>query len=139
MKRSEMREQSSGWRKPRISLRSIRATNSTLLKLPPLERGNINLRQLEPFAVFGALIRKAAMPIRFNPGRVISSNCVNQASTFRKASAYLLYSPLKLIAATDLVVFAPTDQIDKTILRTLRLGRRFRLNEMLGGQPIWLA
>jgi hypothetical protein len=46
------------------------------LKLPPLERSDIGVTQLEPFAVLSTFGFEAPMPIRLDARRVVGANGV---------------------------------------------------------------
>ena len=86
-----------------------------LLKFSSLERRYIASGELKPFTVCRAFFREAAMPISFNPWRVIGSDRMNQTSAIGQSCANLLHSLFKLIATTNFVVRAPLDQVNKAI------------------------
>ena len=77
----------------------------TSLKFSTLERAHICNGQLEPFA-FRTSFGKPAVPVCFDTGRIVSSNCMFQCDFLRQGDANLFHAPLKLVAASDLVVTA---------------------------------
>ncbi len=74
-----------------------------LLKLAALERSHIRSGELEPFAI-RPLLREPAMPIRLNPGRIVSANSVEQLDFLGQSDADLLDPFFDFVAAANLVV-----------------------------------
>src|SRR5581483_7189048 len=76
-----------------------------LLILTALERGDVRRAQLKPLTI-GTAVGKPPMPVRFDARWVVRSDGVNQDCLLRQGNCNLLYTSLKFVAATDLVVSA---------------------------------
>lgn len=95
---------------------------SRLLEAPRLERRDIAHRQLEPLPVRSP-IGESPMPVGFDAGRVVRRNDVHKLGLVRQRDPDFLHPVLKLVAASDLVVSALLDQVDRFVSRSARWTR----------------
>ena len=81
------------------------STSYRLLELAPFERSDVVRSELEPFAIY-ATRSKAAMPVRFDSGRIVCANGMLKGNGIWKRHADLLDSSFKLFASSNFEVIS---------------------------------